>query len=399
MLLTGIVFFEACNRDDDPGAAPEACMELNTPQLLVGDTLKVTDCSENANSIEIYFGEKPYLSKDKTASYSYSAAGTYTVTLVAYPADPRNDVSTTTETVTVLSYNEGEEPKACFEYRNQLNLEVLFINCSVNASSFKWDFGDGNTGSGYNPAHTYAAAGVYTVTLKAFAPGSNEPVELQQEITVELVGDPEACFEVSNAAVAPGEEISFLNCSQNSFRFEWDFGDDGVSSQINPAHSYEESGQYEVTLKAYAADGSFFDSETITINVGERYLIGFILRDYPATNGSATWDPQLPFPLPIDGIGPEPDITVGYKRDFDGNFNYTSVVYDIERSDLPYEWNLSTGIKMADDTWEFVVNDDEGVFGSEEMSKWSGTLNDKGSNGTITLTMDEVELEVLYEIR
>ncbi|VVB59527.1 Concanavalin A-like lectin/glucanases superfamily protein [uncultured archaeon] len=31
--------------------------------------------------------------------------------------------------------------------------------------SYEWDFGDGNTGSGVNPSHTYASGGVYTVTL------------------------------------------------------------------------------------------------------------------------------------------------------------------------------------------------------------------------------------------
>jgi PKD repeat protein len=33
------------------------------------------------------------------------------------------------------------------------------------ATSFAWTFGDGGTGSGKNPSHTYAAAGTYSVTL------------------------------------------------------------------------------------------------------------------------------------------------------------------------------------------------------------------------------------------
>ncbi|MDH3578637.1 MAG: PKD domain-containing protein, partial [Gammaproteobacteria bacterium] len=31
--------------------------------------------------------------------------------------------------------------------------------------AYAWDFGDGNTGTGANPTHTYGAEGTYTVTL------------------------------------------------------------------------------------------------------------------------------------------------------------------------------------------------------------------------------------------
>lgn len=400
VLLAAVISLAGCKTEDELGAAPEACMEVSSTEVLVGDTVKVTDCSKNAVSTEIYFGEEPFLTKSGTAEYMYKEAGTYTISVIAYPEDPRNDISKMEQTITVLSFQEGGEPIPCFDFRNQLNLEVLFINCSENASRFDWDFGDGNTGEGYNPTHVYAEAGTYTVKLTAYAPGSDEGVETSKEILVELLGDPDACFEASSDAVAPNEEVSFINCSQNSFKFEWDFGDGTVSSQINPTHSFSESGTYEVALNAYAADGSFFDTETITITVGERYLIGFLLKSYPTQNASGgTWDPEIPFPLPIDGIGPEPDVTIGYKRDYDNNYNNTSVVYDITPTALPFQWDLSTGIKMSEDVWEFALNDDEGFFGSEEMVTWSGTLHDKGSNGVISIPMDGADLQVLYEIK
>ena len=39
--------------------------------------------------------------------------------------------------------------------------------------SFTWDFGDGSVGTGATPAHTYGAAGVYTVTLTVCDPARN----------------------------------------------------------------------------------------------------------------------------------------------------------------------------------------------------------------------------------
>ena len=44
---------------------------------------------------------------------------------------------------------------------------INFINQSVDATSYIWDFGDGNTSCCENPNHTYQEAGTYTVTLRA----------------------------------------------------------------------------------------------------------------------------------------------------------------------------------------------------------------------------------------
>ncbi len=55
--------------------------------------------------------------------------------------------------------------------------EVLFLNLSSpQASSFAWDFGDGNTSSDFFPAHTYSEAGVYTVSLTAYGDGGTPNV-------------------------------------------------------------------------------------------------------------------------------------------------------------------------------------------------------------------------------
>lgn len=45
------------------------------------------------------------------------------------------------------------------------NVPVQFSDDSYQASSWLWDFGDGNTSSAQNPAHAYAASGTYSVSL------------------------------------------------------------------------------------------------------------------------------------------------------------------------------------------------------------------------------------------
>ncbi|MFN0175512.1 MAG: PKD domain-containing protein [Saprospiraceae bacterium] len=65
--------------------------------------------------------------------------------------------------------NPTELPISSFQYAiNPANfLEVTFTNFSQNATVYAWNFGDGNTSTDKDPKHTYAAAGTYTVSLKA----------------------------------------------------------------------------------------------------------------------------------------------------------------------------------------------------------------------------------------
>lgn len=60
-------------------------------------------------------------------------------------------------------------PTAAFSYTGTkiAPAAITFINNSTNATSYTWAFGDGGTSTESAPAHTYTAAGSYTVTLTA----------------------------------------------------------------------------------------------------------------------------------------------------------------------------------------------------------------------------------------
>jgi len=60
-------------------------------------------------------------------------------------------------------------PTAAFSYTGTkiAPAAITFINNSTNATSYSWAFGDGGTSTESAPAHTYTAAGSYTVTLTA----------------------------------------------------------------------------------------------------------------------------------------------------------------------------------------------------------------------------------------
>lgn len=75
-------------------------------------------------------------------------------------------------------------PIANFSYTTAHPLKVILKNKSSNASSYRWDFGDGNVSTEKNPTHKYNEMGVYRVKLYAY--GKNAKVDTYEtNVTVE----------------------------------------------------------------------------------------------------------------------------------------------------------------------------------------------------------------------
>jgi PKD repeat protein len=68
-----------------------------------------------------------------------------------------------------------KEPESCFtatsdsldnDNNPRVGEKISFENCSAEADSYLWDFGDGETSTKENPTHTYAEGGNFNVTLE-----------------------------------------------------------------------------------------------------------------------------------------------------------------------------------------------------------------------------------------
>ncbi|MCX7862086.1 MAG: PKD domain-containing protein [Bacteroidales bacterium] len=69
------------------------------------------------------------------------------------------------------------------------NAYAVFVNTSQNATSYWWDFGDGNTSNAANPYHIYTDTGKYTVTLVAFGNSFTDTLVRQNYIYVKNMLD------------------------------------------------------------------------------------------------------------------------------------------------------------------------------------------------------------------
>lgn len=110
---------------------------------------------------------------------------------------------------------------------------------------------------------------------------------------------PIACFEASATEVEVGELISFKNCSQDAEYYSWDFGDNGNSTEVSPAYSYDEPGLYTVTLTAHNKSNTNMDSETIRVldsnidpelynGIPSEYYSDYIIENFETETNFAT---------------------------------------------------------------------------------------------------------------
>jgi PGF-pre-PGF domain-containing protein len=152
-------------------------------------------------------------------------------------------------------------------------LDVKFTDLSQNATSWSWDFGDGNNSTEQNPIHTYSAAGNYTVHLTVSNTNGTDSKSTTITATITVLEQtipvlPVADFSSNlNSGIAPFE-VKFTDASQNATGWKWDFGDGYTSTEQNSTHTYFSAGAYLVSLKVSNVNGT--TSKTATINVREK---------------------------------------------------------------------------------------------------------------------------------
>ncbi len=128
-------------------------------------------------------------------------------------------------------------------------------------TTYMWDFGDGASSSVTTPvtAHTYTAAGLYTVTEMLLDNiGCRDTVVRPSYIQV---NKPTAAFWPSSTHPCKNVLVNFNNTSTGGASFSWTFGDGGTSTATSPSHTYTANGTYNVKLVVVDAAGC---SDTMT---------------------------------------------------------------------------------------------------------------------------------------
>ncbi len=216
---------------------------FNYSLACVGRTINFNDSSSGVtNSWDWNFGDGN-TSNNQNPTHIYSATGNYTVTLIVQSISGCSDTISKTITVNSIPVPNFIADTVCMG--NNMNFTNLTTN-NQPITSYSWDFGDGNSSFTNNPSYTYAAPGVYTVTLTVTNNGGCDS-SISKTVLVNTV--PVADF--THDTVCVGLATTFTDASSGiPVSWKWNFGDfspiDSSGSVVT--HAYAASGLYTATL-------------------------------------------------------------------------------------------------------------------------------------------------------
>ena len=232
---------------------------LGTP---VNFTNTSTITQGNLTGFQWFFGNGA-TSSQNNPSYTYTAAGTYSVMLIA--SSNKGCTDTAIKVVNVYPV-----PAVSFSSTNVCEGNPLTFTSSAtvpngNIVSYQWNFGNGQTSAVQNPTYLYPLAGNYAVSLTVF---SNNNCAATYSSIVSVFPLPHPNFSASN--VCFGTAVNFNNASSiasgSIISYQWNFGNGQTSFQLNPQCAYTSAGIYTVSLIA-VSDHNCTASITQTVEV------------------------------------------------------------------------------------------------------------------------------------
>lgn len=127
-------------------------------------TINFKNESQAGQRFEWYFGDGSPVSTQENPTHTFGV-GTFTIKLIAYDDQSCNKVDSLERTIKI-----SPNASAAFTFnplQPKENTPVNFTNLSTGATSYLWNFGDGDSSTLVNPSHIFPSTGTYNVCLSA----------------------------------------------------------------------------------------------------------------------------------------------------------------------------------------------------------------------------------------
>ena len=126
-----------------------------------------------------------------------------------------------------------EEVDACFQVSGNthyVNETIYFVDCSLNAKDYEWDFGDGTVSNQRNPDHVYTNTDTYQVTLRAYG-YDNSSETYRHAVTIQGSTD------LDLLVLYFGTEDPVSNCEVTLFDNEDDWDNLNLDNKVDAANT------------------------------------------------------------------------------------------------------------------------------------------------------------------
>ncbi|HZG26579.1 MAG TPA: PKD domain-containing protein [Chitinophagaceae bacterium] len=224
-------------------SAPENCR----PPTVINFTNNST--GTGIISYQWFFGDNSPPSAAARPSHAYTAAGSYSVKLLM-----RNDFGCRDSVEKVNAINVGTV-EAGFSIPTQVCAGTDFSiinNSSPKPTASLWNFGDGTASTELNPVKRYSIPGDYVIRLISDFGACKDSISK----TIRVLPLPVPAFTATNQSACQAPlTVTFTNESLNGVRYTWLFGDGSTSTEQKPSHTYQKSGEYDVSLVVTGANG------------------------------------------------------------------------------------------------------------------------------------------------
>ncbi|MES9942146.1 MAG: PKD domain-containing protein [Candidatus Thiodiazotropha sp. 6PLUC2] len=335
-----------------------------------------TDADGMITSYDWNFGDGSF-GTGISPTHAYADSGTYNVTLTV--TDDNNAVDSDVTSVSVEQGNLAPAADPRGPYAGTVNESIAFDASSSSDTdgqivSYTWDFGDGTTGTGVTPSHSYTDSGVYNISLQVTDDSGSTATGSTTATIGDVVNEPPAAVTDGpyTGTVNQPLDLSAADSTDSDgliTTYAWDFGDGNSANGVNVTHTYSDAGSFNITLTVTDSDG-IIDTVTTTavIGLGNLTPTADINGPYTATanteivlDGSGSVDPDgsivaydWDFGDNSTGTGPKPSHTYSAQ----GTYNVTLTVHDD-----------SGAMDSAATTVTVTSADDPGISGSAKIIK------------------------------
>jgi len=256
----------------------------------------------DSDGIEDNTTQNPLNTYTTAVSYSY-----YNVSLLVNWSGAGAGSASETKTEYIRVWRLDAAPNADFDTPPGVGdhtIPVTFTDTSLGEiTSWRWDFGDGNTSDEQNPVHTYGTNGIYNVSLIVTGPGGLSKDTKFYCIRVGTQGAPkrpliDAHFFADKRTGCAPFTVQFTDMSRSEgeiVSWNWDFGDGNTSNEQNPQHTYDSLGIYNVSLETMLNTGAVTNETKIDyITVSTAAPAPFVISgQVNCTSGDPVNDPGV----------------------------------------------------------------------------------------------------------